>query len=387
MWLLSNWKMRELKRPFQLLALNFSRQESRVSKLCRSKAPASIIRGQRRAGTVQLAGANVAAPGKVSDPAFANERTWLGSSYFLQQLNLDPDRLGKRYGDGFAEQRAIDDQIMALTGRRYLSGYAATEAEFQALMDAGVAYAKQYQIAPGVALTAEQMASLTTDIVWLQTSSVTLPDGSVTQVIVPQVYLRRPKDGDLRPTGSLIAAADIDLRGANDSVTNSGILAGHAITVASAGDIKNLGGAILGISSPDTSTIALSAGRDITLVTTTQTGVSANGSRVSVDRLATVTGGTLTLAAGRDLTLTGAAISAAQDATLTAGRDLSASSIALDYSFHVDMAGGSQVSTNSTTQALASISAGRDLVFKGGQVASGGTADLIAGNNIELGVE
>ena len=416
-------------------------------------SPLTFVGVQPKNATVQLQGANVAPAAKVSgpaginlagpntitltssapvvapasllfhinrtpgahylvetDPAFTDERTWLGSSYFLQQLNMDPDRLGKRYGDGFAEQREIDDQIMALTGRRFLSGYSATETEYQALMDAGVAYAQQYQFAPGVALSAEQMALLTTDIVWLQTENVTLPDGSVTQVIVPQVYLRRPKDGDLRPTGSLIAASDIDLRGTKDSlnnsgtimaygdpgqgsgrltidaneVANSGTLAGHTITVAAAGDIKNLGGAILGITTPETSTIALSAGRDITLVTTTQTGVSANGSRTSADRLATVTGGTLDLIAGRDLTLTGAKITASQDANLTAGRDITASSIALDYSFHVGVASGSRVSEQSTTQALASITAGRDLKIGAvGELTLKGS-NLTAGNDMAL---
>ena len=30
---------------------------------------------------------------------------------------MDPERNLKLYGDGFAEQRLIDDQILALTGR------------------------------------------------------------------------------------------------------------------------------------------------------------------------------------------------------------------------------------------------------------------------------
>ncbi|MGK2889886.1 MAG: hypothetical protein ACSLEN_14635 [Candidatus Malihini olakiniferum] len=46
-----------------------------------------------------------------------------------------------------------------------------------------------------VTLTAEQMAALTTDIVWLVSQTVTLPDGSTETVLMPQVYVRvRPNN-------------------------------------------------------------------------------------------------------------------------------------------------------------------------------------------------
>lgn len=95
----------------------------------------------------------------------------------------------KRYGDGFEEQQLVDDQLLALTGRRYLDGYSDTQDEYAALMTAGVAFAQQYQLTPGVALTAAQMARLTTNIVWLTPETVTLPDGTTTQALVPEVYL------------------------------------------------------------------------------------------------------------------------------------------------------------------------------------------------------
>ena len=56
-----------------------------------------------------------------TDPLFTNKQQWLGSDYFLKQLNLDPERTLKRYGDGFAEQRAITDQLVNITGRNTLS--------------------------------------------------------------------------------------------------------------------------------------------------------------------------------------------------------------------------------------------------------------------------
>ncbi|WP_157730975.1 hypothetical protein [Variovorax sp. HW608] len=54
-------------------------------------------------------------------------------------------------------------------------------------MDAGATFAKEYHLTPGIALTPEQMAQLTSDIVWMVSQTVTLPDGSTQQVLVPQV--------------------------------------------------------------------------------------------------------------------------------------------------------------------------------------------------------
>lgn len=49
-----------------------------------------------------------------TDPRFANYRNFLSSDYFEKQLQLDPERNLKRYGDGFVEQQLVNDQILAL---------------------------------------------------------------------------------------------------------------------------------------------------------------------------------------------------------------------------------------------------------------------------------
>ncbi|MCW5651252.1 MAG: S-layer family protein [Ramlibacter sp.] len=187
-----------------------------------------------------------------TDPAFTNYRNWVSSDHFLTQLNLDPERTLKRYGDGFAEQRLIDDQILALTGRRFLGDYTSTEDEYQALLDAGVLFAQAYHLTPGVALSAEQMALLTTDIVWLENKTVTLPDGSTTVALVPTVYLRRPVAGDLTPSGALIAGSNVTLRS----------------PAGGAQDLANIGGLIQGLG--EGSSISLNT-RDIILRTIVQT--------------------------------------------------------------------------------------------------------------------
>ena len=59
----------------------------------------------------------------------------------------------KRLGDGFYEQRLVNEQVAQLTGQRFLAGYSNEEAQYKALMDAGTTFAQQYQLRPGIALT------------------------------------------------------------------------------------------------------------------------------------------------------------------------------------------------------------------------------------------
>ena len=61
----------------------------------------------------------------------------------------------------------VQDQIANLTGYRFLEGYASDEEQYKALMNNGVTFAKQYGLRPGIALSAAQIAQLTSDIVWL----------------------------------------------------------------------------------------------------------------------------------------------------------------------------------------------------------------------------
>ena len=68
-------------------------------------------------------------------------------------------------------------------------------------MTAGATFANAHQLRPGIALSPAQVAQLTSDIVWLETQTVTLPGkdgqpGSTTTALVPRVYLAS-KAGDL----------------------------------------------------------------------------------------------------------------------------------------------------------------------------------------------
>ncbi|PQQ22168.1 hemagglutinin repeat-containing protein, partial [Photorhabdus hindustanensis] len=174
-----------------------------------------------------------------TDPKFTQYKQWLGSDYMRQQLTHDPALVHKRLGDGFYEQRLVRDQITQLTGQRYLPGYNNDEAQFKALMDAGVAFGKQQQLTPGVALSPAQMALLTSDIIWLTNQTVTLPDGTSEVVTVPQVYAR-VRQGDLSSDGALLAGNTVALNSPGD-ITNSGTISGRDITQLTANNLTNSG--------------------------------------------------------------------------------------------------------------------------------------------------
>ncbi|NOG31136.1 hypothetical protein HLB35_04000 [Halomonas sp. TBZ9] len=182
-----------------------------------------------------------------TDPEFTNHENWLSSDYLLNALEMDPTRIQKRLGDGYYEQRLIRDQIAALTGYRFLGDYHSDDAQYADLMNAGAAFADEYKLRPGVALTSDQMAQLTNDIVWLVTQRVQLPDGSTTTALMPKVYLA-PREGDLAANGdllgghngTLISARDVDLALSGD-LNNSGTIAGRNMVDISAQNLNNSG--------------------------------------------------------------------------------------------------------------------------------------------------
>ena len=143
-----------------------------------------------------------------TDPQFLDYRDWLSSDYMLQKLAFDPANTMKRLGDGYIEQRLVTEQVAQLTGHLYLSEYNDQQTQFMALMNAGVIVAETLQLTPGVAITAEQIAQLTTDIVWLVNTAVTLDNGEVITAMIPKVYIKPEKD-DLVPESGLLAGNEV----------------------------------------------------------------------------------------------------------------------------------------------------------------------------------
>ena len=161
---------------------------------------------------------------------FVDYHEFLSSDYLLERVKADPEKVGKRLGDGYFEQQFVLQQIGTLTGKKYLGDYGSDMEQFAALMNAGAVIAEEMNLKVGVALTAEQMASLTTDIVWLVEEVV---NGQ--KVLVPEVFLAQVRSEDLRPDGALIVGGEVELYSKQD-IKNMG----------TGVSIKNVGG--LGLS-------------------------------------------------------------------------------------------------------------------------------------------
>jgi filamentous hemagglutinin len=343
-----------------------------------------------------------------SDPRFANYRNWLSSDYLLNNLGLDPNNTLKRLGDGFYEQKLIREQVAQLTGYRYLDGYSSDEDQYAALMNAGATFAKEYGLRPGIALTSAQMAQLTSDIVWLVEQTVTLPDGSKQQVLVPQVYVRvRP--GDIDGSGALLAGNQVRIDGKDNNLVNTGTIAGRQLVSINANTIDNLGGRISGgqvalkaqldinnlggtIDAKDK--LTLDAGRDIHVRTTTGTALGNTG----IDRIAglyvTNPGGTLVASAGHDINLVGAIVSN-QGGGLTsfkAKNDINLGTVTTSstgVAFGDKVSGQSTTSkelgTTITTNGTTLFNAGQDINIRQGTVDAGkGLLSLHADRDINV---
>ncbi|WP_411378966.1 hemagglutinin repeat-containing protein [Pseudomonas sp. MPB26] len=286
-----------------------------------------------------------------TDPRFANYRQWLSSDYMLQRLNLDPAATQQRLGDGFYEQKLIREQVAQLTGRRFVDGYASDEEQYRGMIDSAVTLADQWKLIPGVALTAAQMAQLTSDIVWLVSKDVTLASGEVRQVLVPQVYVR-VREGDVDGSGALMAGRtlNLDVRGdlvnsgslsgrdgVNISVQNldnlGGRIQGNDVSLNASRDVNNIGGVIRANSS-----LAVNAGNDLNVRSISTDSQSDQGTRTALSRVAglyvSAPAANLIATAGNNINLQGAEVSntgVGGKTSLVAGNDINLTTVSESY--------------------------------------------------------
>uniref|UniRef100_UPI0036DC8421 hemagglutinin repeat-containing protein n=1 Tax=Photorhabdus sp. RM322S TaxID=3342825 RepID=UPI0036DC8421 len=342
-----------------------------------------------------------------TDPKFTQYKKWLGTDYMQQQLTNDPALTHKRLGDGFYEQRLVRDQITQLTGHRYLAGHNNDEAQFKALMEAGVAFGKQQQLTPGIALSPSQMALLTSDIIWLTNRTVTLPDGTTQTVTVPQVYARVNK-GDLTGDGALLSGHNVTLNSRGDitnsgtitgrevtqltakNLTNSGFIQGGKVNLTTQQDITNLGGSIQG-----QDRVSVLAGRDIT----SASALRGEGVDRWLDRPAGIyvqnDQGTLSLKAINNVRLTASEVNNAgkdSQTEITAGLDLTLDTLRTRRTENGDWGNdnyrhltqerdtGSQINTAGNL----ALRAGNNLKATAANVNAGQQLTAQAGNNLTL---
>ncbi|ERV05307.1 DUF637 domain-containing protein, partial [Pseudomonas aeruginosa] len=329
-----------------------------------------------------------------TNPALTELKQFLNSDYLLSGLGMNPDDSKKRLGDGLYEQRLIRDAVVARTGQRYIDGLSSDEALFRYLMDNAIAYKDKLQLQLGVGLSAEQMAALTHDIVWLEEVEV---NGE--KVLAPVVYLAQA-EGRLAPNGALIQGRDVklvsggdlhnvgtlrarnDLSATADNLDNSGLIeAGKRLDLLAGDSIRNRQGGVI-------------AGRDVSLTALTGDVINERSvtrydsaldgrtwERSFADSAARVeAANSLNVQAGRDIANLGGVLQSRGDLSLDAGRDVTVAAVE-------DRQGQTRWSTSrlqSVTQLGAEVSAGRDLNVSAGCDLSAVASALEARRDIAL---
>ena len=310
-----------------------------------------------------------------TDPQFTNKKAFLSSDYMYREMKTKPENIEKRLGDGLYEQTLVRNQIVSGTGYRFLDGYTDDESQFKALMDAGVAYAKQHGIVPGVALTAEQAASLTSDMVWL-VKDVVMVEGKPVEVIYPKVYLKQSDRLQLHTDGTLISANTLVMN-AKKRIHNEGVIQGKTVILTSNQDIINSGhinaGKVGLQSGTNISQQGQIIGRDVVELQAKEN-ITFNN---SIEHLTNqdvlhktagiaVTGdkGVMIVSAGNDVNLGGTTIEALGKEggiTITAGHDINSTTDTLTAKKDMTQDGDNYLRTYRQTELGTTIEAGGDI--------------------------
>ncbi|WP_232442202.1 hemagglutinin repeat-containing protein [Burkholderia ubonensis] len=151
-----------------------------------------------------------------TNPAFTNQKNFISSDYFFQQIGVDLTHIPKRLGDGFYEQQLVRNEITSLTGKAVLGPYTDTQSMYESLMAAGASLSKSLKLPLGMSLSPEQVSQLTSNVILMETRVV-----GGQSVLVPVVYLAKASQENWH--GPLIAANDIDFKNAQ-TFTNSGTM-------------------------------------------------------------------------------------------------------------------------------------------------------------------
>lgn len=288
-------------------------------------------------GLYDLLGITPGATPRETNSAYTDRNQFLGSSYFLDRLGLNPDRDYRFLGDAAFDTRYVSNAILNQTGSRYINGIGSDLDQMRYLMDSAAEQQKTLGLKFGVALTAEQVAALDKSMLWWESATI---NGQT--VMIPKVYLS-PKDVTVH-SGSVISGNNVQLAGGNvinsgstiaaqnglsiDSSNslsnlNAGLLsAGGGLNLSALGDINNIGSTISG------KTVGLeSVAGSINNITRAQQwnvdagNVHFSGTDVGKTASITATDG-LTMRAGQDINVTGANVSAGGRLGMAAGNDI-----------------------------------------------------------------
>lgn len=352
----------------------------------------------------KLLGMNPGAAPRETGSQYTDMNQFLGSSYMLDRLSLNPDKDYRFLGDAAFDTRYVSNTVLNQTGTRYINGLGSDLDQMRYLMDNAANTQSSLGLTFGVALTADQVAALDHSILWYETATI---NGQT--VMVPKVYLS-PKDVTVQ-SGSVISGNNVHLAGGNVTNSGSSLLAQNSLTLDSSNSIDNLSngliragenliltstGDINNISSGITGKTVQLESLDGSINNITQSGrwqfdAPEDGIALKdtyTGSIASITAtDDLSIRASNDISVMGAEISAGASAELVAGNDLNLNAIDNSTSSrHVNQESHQRSAelTAITAGDNVTLVAGRDVTSQAAGIAAEGNVGIQAGRDVNL---
>ncbi|HSB96803.1 MAG TPA: hemagglutinin repeat-containing protein, partial [Spongiibacteraceae bacterium] len=325
-----------------------------------------------------------------TNPLFGAGSNSVGSNYLAERFGYNPDVVVKKLGDANYEAYLTRQQLIAQLGTNLIGGYASEAAQMQGLMDKAVSEGKRLGFTYGKPLSADQLANLKEDVVWMVETVV-----AGQKVLAPVVYLSNATKANYEAGNAVIAGSTVDMR--LDALTNTGgtISGSQTLNIASKGDITNTGGTIKG----GDVTLASTEGSIINQTLTSTSGNDKDMSTTIGKQGSIQSTGNLSVDAAKDITNRGANMAAGGDASLSAGGNVTFDTVenktARSTSSH-EGNGFTSTDTTTTTSTTEQIKSGltsggnltvkskNDITFAGTDVKAGGDADIDAKGNVNF---
>ncbi|WP_407657493.1 hemagglutinin repeat-containing protein [Limnobaculum xujianqingii] len=349
-----------------------------------------------------------------TDSRFTDKNKFIGSAYFLDRLNLNPDYDYRFLGDAAFDTRYISDAMLKQTGSRYINGVGSDLSQMQYLIDNAAQAYGSLGLTFGVSLTAEQIARLDKSIVWWE--PVTIQGQTV---LAPKLYLA--KNDVTAVSGSVIKGGHVELEAGRVINSNGSILADNSLFIDSWSTIDNInagqikaGGYLSMFAMDDINNIGSTIrGQQVTLESldgsiinrteTQQWSVSGNAggfglnsknqtlafSQTDVGDIASIQSeGSLSLNAGKNIELTASEVSTEKGPlTLSAGQDINILTAQQSQSVQVGKnktEAQGVLSSSLVSGGSLNMAAGRDINAQAAEITAEDSVSLAAGRDVNL---
>ncbi|BBD08497.1 hemagglutinin repeat-containing protein [Desulfovibrio ferrophilus] len=335
-----------------------------------------------------------------TNPALTSLGNYFGSDYFFNEVGVNVADLNTQIlGDAFFETNMVRKQVLETTGKRYLSPtYTSDADQLRQLMDNAAQAHADLGLEIGVALTAEQLAGLTQDIVWYETREV-----MGQEVLVPVLYLSSVSQENLSlARGAMLIGSDVNIETAlldnsggimadgtvtveSDNVLNrQGAIQGETVDITTSGSIINQSGALKG------GDVNLTAGGDVIVETRTDTQTAnffrRSSTQTYVHQAAEVTAeNSLNIVSGGNTSIQGANVSAGGAANITALGDVNIGSKTVQAKYRDAQWRNVQKTGNIVSSVQAgelNIASGGDVIVAGSSLSADGDAVVDAAGNV-----